>query len=113
MLIERFLEDKSEEIASMAYAVQAVILDTHPAITEAWKWNTLCFMYGKKVVAYFSLKQKKFNVGFWNKSYLSSSLVQKELKQIAYYLVEELTEELLADIAISAEETVQAQSATQ
>ena len=57
MLIERFLEDKSPQISEIAYAIESVILTTHPAITQAWKWNTLCFMLGTKVIAYFSIKR--------------------------------------------------------
>jgi len=105
MLIERFLEGKPSAMAEIAYVVESIMLQTHPAIQQVWKWNTLCFQLGTKHIAYFSVKKGKFQVGFWNKKILSSSLIHQDLKFVGYYLVEELSDELLADIAISAEET--------
>ena len=111
MLIDQFVEDKPEKVVEIAFVLQSLLLATHPGITEAWKWNTLCFMLGKKVIAYFSIKKGKFQIGFWRKELLSSSIVKRDLKMIGYYLIEELSDELLADIAISAEEIVAGQYA--
>ncbi len=81
-------------------------MEVHPAIEAAWKWNTLTFVINAKVVGYFSIKQGKFQVGFWQKEVLSSQLIHRDLKMIGYYLLDSLSEEVLADVSISAQETV-------
>lgn len=106
MIVEQFLDQKSEEIKGLCYPVYDLILSVHPCVSAAWKWNTLVFIFGKKILTYFSIKKGHFHIGFWHKEALTIPIIYRDLKKVGYYLVSEITEELMADIFISVNETI-------
>lgn len=107
-LLEKFIEEHSYLNLNSCQIISSIITETHPAVMQEWKWNTLCFSINKKVFAYFGVKNKHLKLGLWGKNDISSPIIKRDLKLIGYYLIKDLDDTLLADIAISCEEVIQA-----
>lgn len=107
-LLERFIDEHPHLNQQSCEVIAKVIKETNAAIAMEWKWNTLCFSINSKVFAYFGIEKKKLKLGFWGKDDISSPLIYRDLKLIGYYLVEDLNEELLKDIAFTSEEVIRA-----
>ena len=108
MYLRQFIEGKSENIALNAQIIYDFLTDNFPLLQADWKWNTLVFNYNHKVALYFGVKQELLKIGFWDKKVISSPIIKRELKLTGYYLIRDITEELLADILISVDETIKA-----
>lgn len=103
-MIERFIEKYPQIDSTTAEVLDTIIMDLHPAIERQWKWGTLCYAINHKVFAYYGLKGKAIKLGLWNKNVISSTIIHRDLKLMGYYLIENLNDELLADLTISLEE---------
>jgi hypothetical protein len=66
--IEQFILSLGGTKANLALQLRAVMLASHPGITEAIKWRNLTFMYGKHNFAFiYSYKQVSYvNLGFFD-----------------------------------------------
>ena len=106
-LLQKFMDEHPNLNYNTCELINSIVKSSHPAIYHEWKWRTLCFSINKKVFAYFSVKKGMLHLGLWGKKNISSSIIKRDLKIIGYYLIQDLTDELLADIAISCEEVIE------